>query len=429
VLEQVWINVVAAALWRWIGRGRRPAWLLLSQLMGRALAFPLTLVIARIGGPSLLGRTSIALAFYATGSVVTTAGLAQLATLEGGKAAAVSVGSIRRAAYIHLVGCAPFLAMLGAKLGIDVLVVALMLMAVAVDLDSRCLIGFARGHFRPRYEVTAAVLNGGVPLLGLFLVQVGGTITLRGIAVCFLAGSVAMRAYAAVDVPTAWPDMIQQPEPPKAILKVGAVLSVLSVIVAVQYRLDQFVLGVRWEREVFGIYSAGARLLDVAYALPGSISAFWGIHLQRRMNVGWRRMFALALICAFGGMTLFLALSMLFPLFGAAFGVLDAYRPLFGVYAALMGATVAIMTTAVAITRAGTPTVAMLTSAIVRFVLLSRVASKQSFVSILLVLCATECLTIGIMVLGLYRQSTAGKGITRRQGGGLPREPEESRSA
>jgi hypothetical protein len=52
VLEQVWINVVAAALWRWIGRGRRPAWLLLSQLMGRALAFPLTLVIARIGGPS-----------------------------------------------------------------------------------------------------------------------------------------------------------------------------------------------------------------------------------------------------------------------------------------------------------------------------------------------------------------------------------------
>jgi O-antigen/teichoic acid export membrane protein len=406
VIPQPHVRAASSMLRRWAGRGRRPAWLLLSQLTGRALAFPLTLGVARLGGPSLLGQTSLALAFYATGCVITTVGLAQLATLEGGKTRAVSIWSIRRAAYVQLACSGPLLAVLGVKLGMDVVVVALMLLAVAIDIDSRCLTGFARGHFRPRYELVATALNGGVPLLGLLLFQLGGGLSLKGVAACFLGGSIAMRVYVAVDVPTEWPDLSQHREPFLATLRAGAVLSTLSIIVAIHYRLDQFVLGIHWDPQAFGVYSAGARVLDVAYALPCSICAFWAIHLQRRTGLGLGRLVGVVLTCASGGAMLFLLLAMLVPLFGEEFIVLIAYWPMFGCYAALMGLTVAIMTTAVAKGQANIPIAAMFLSSLARLLLLLYLAPKQSFVWVVLVLCATECATIVIMIVNLYRRSS-----------------------
>jgi len=134
--------------------------------------------------------------------------------------------------------------------------------------------------------------------------------------------------------------------------------------------------------------------------LPGSLVSFWVIDLQRRVTLTRPRLTAFSVACAIGGATLLLLLSMLLSLFGNEFNALAPYRLWLAVYAALMGAAAAIMSTAVAVGRVGIPTIAFLLSASVRLILLREIAADKEFLPVFLVLCITELLTIGLLLLG-----------------------------
>jgi O-antigen/teichoic acid export membrane protein len=178
---------------------------------------------------------------------------------------------------------------------------------------------------------------------------------LMPLVIAFVLGSAAMRLYVAFDVPQQWEGQSQQEVSLAQAVSKGGPLSVLSVAHAMQYRLDQFVLGARWPAADFGVYSAGSRLLDVAFLVSVSITQFWIIHLQRSSRPGAFRTAIVSTICGIGGAGIFALLLGVVLLLGREFNPLIEHAGFFILYAGMMGLVNGLLSTAVASDARGSP--------------------------------------------------------------------------